>query len=82
MRKSIANAEEHAQRGENPRGEEHAKRRFLHAFFLVRQVQLANLTVQQNWSVRQLERICAQPVKPAPKPRPRLFASLLGRNAL
>ena len=36
-----------------------------------RQVQLANLTVQQNWSVRQLERICAQPVKPAPKPRPR-----------
>lgn len=36
-----------------------------------RQVQLANLTVQQNWSVRQLERICAQPVKPAPQPRPR-----------
>ena len=34
-----------------------------------RQVQLANLTVQQGWSVRQLERICAQPVKePAPKP--------------
>ena len=33
-----------------------------------RQVQLANLTVQQGWSVRQLERICAQPVKPeAPK---------------
>ncbi len=32
-----------------------------------RQVQLANLTVQQGWSVRQLERICAQPVKePAP----------------
>ena len=29
-----------------------------------RQVQLANLTVQQGWSVRQLERICAQPVKP------------------
>lgn len=28
-----------------------------------RQVQLANLTVQQGWSVRQLERICAQPVK-------------------
>ena len=26
-----------------------------------RQVQLANLTVQQGWSVRQLERICAQP---------------------
>lgn len=33
-----------------------------------RQVQLANLCVQQGWSVRQLERICAQPVKePAPK---------------
>ena len=28
-----------------------------------RQVQLANLTVQQGWSVRQMERICAQPVK-------------------
>ena len=28
-----------------------------------RQTQLANLTVQQGWSVRQLERICAQPVK-------------------
>ena len=38
-----------------------------------RQVQLANLTVQQGWSVRQLERICAQPVKEAVKPprRPR-----------
>ena len=35
-----------------------------------RQTQLANLTVQQGWSVRQLERICAQPVKEeAPKPR-------------
>ena len=34
-----------------------------------RQLQLANLTVQQGWSVRQLERICAQPVKEAPKPR-------------
>ena len=34
-----------------------------------RQVQLANLTVQQGWSVRQLERICAQPVKEPPKPR-------------
>lgn len=33
-----------------------------------RQVQLANLTVQQGWSVRQLERICAQPVK-VPEPR-------------
>ena len=29
-----------------------------------RQVKLANLTVQQGWSVRQLERICAQPEKP------------------
>ena len=35
------------------------------------QMHLANLTVQQNWSVRQLERICAQPVKPAPQPKPR-----------
>ena len=35
-----------------------------------RQVQLANLTVQQGWSVRQLERICAQPVKEEqPKPQ-------------
>ena len=34
-----------------------------------RQVQLANLTVQQGWSVRQLERICAQPVKEEP-PKP------------
>lgn len=34
-----------------------------------RQVQLANLCVQQGWSVRQLERICAQPVKPEEKPR-------------
>lgn len=33
-----------------------------------RQVQLANLTVQQGWSVRQLERICAQPVKEEEKP--------------
>lgn len=32
-----------------------------------RQVQLANLTVQQGWSVRQLERICAQPVKAEPE---------------
>jgi len=31
-----------------------------------RQVQLANLAVQQGWSVRQLERICAQPVKEEP----------------
>lgn len=34
-----------------------------------RQVQLANLTVQQGWSVRQLERICAQPTKEEP-PKP------------
>ena len=34
-----------------------------------RQVQLANLAVQQGWSVRQLERICAQPVEEKPKPR-------------
>ena len=34
-----------------------------------RQVQLANLTVQQGWSVRQLERICAQPVKEPVLPR-------------
>lgn len=34
-----------------------------------RQVQLAELTVQQGWSVRQLERICAQPAKEPPKPR-------------
>ncbi|MEE1200780.1 MAG: ParB/RepB/Spo0J family partition protein [Christensenellales bacterium] len=33
-----------------------------------RQIQLANLTVQQGWSVRQLERICAQPVKAELKP--------------
>lgn len=31
-----------------------------------RQVQLANLCVQQGWSVRQLERICAQPVQEKP----------------
>ncbi|MBQ8108869.1 MAG: ParB/RepB/Spo0J family partition protein [Clostridia bacterium] len=36
-----------------------------------RQVQLANLTVQQGWSVRQLERICAQPVKEEQK-KPRV----------
>lgn len=34
-----------------------------------RQVQLANLTVQQGWSVRQLERICAQPADERP-PKP------------
>lgn len=47
-----------------------------------RQVQLANLTVQQGWSVRQLERICAQPVKEEePKPvkvRDRQFSQLEG----
>lgn len=32
-----------------------------------RQAQLAELTVQQGWSVRQLERICAQPVKEEPE---------------
>ena len=31
-----------------------------------RQLKLASLTVQQGWSVRQLERICAQPEKEAP----------------
>ena len=36
-----------------------------------RQIQLANLAVQQGWSVRQLERICAQPVKDTP-PKPRV----------
>ena len=42
-----------------------------------RQVQLANLTVQQGWSVRQLERICAQPVKDeARKPRVRRDAQI------
>ena len=47
-----------------------------------RQVQLANLTVQQGWSVRQLERICAQPVKPQEDvkkaQRDRQFANLEG----
>ena len=33
-----------------------------------RQVKLANLTVQQGWSVRQLERICAQPEEKPAKP--------------
>ena len=41
-----------------------------------RQTQLANLCVQQNWSVRQLERICAQPVREAPKPPQRLDRQL------
>ena len=47
-----------------------------------RQGQLANLTVQQGWSVRQLERICAQPVKQEePKPvkvRDQQFSRLEG----
>ena len=47
-----------------------------------RQVQLANLTVQQGWSVRQLERISAQPVKEEqPKPakvRDQQFSRLEG----
>ena len=43
-----------------------------------RQVQLANLTVQQGWSVRQLERICAQPVKEeVHKPRARRDAQFV-----
>ena len=41
-----------------------------------RQVQLANLTVQQGWSVRQLERICAQPPEKEEKPQPRKDAQL------
>ena len=41
-----------------------------------RQVQLANLTVQQGWSVRQLERICAQPVKEEKPPKPKRDAQL------
>ena len=47
-----------------------------------RQVQLANLSVQQGWSVRQLERICAQPVKEEPvkpaKVRDQQFSRLEG----
>ena len=42
-----------------------------------RQIQLANLTVQQGWSVRQLERICAQPVKDEVKmPKPKRDAQI------
>lgn len=45
-----------------------------------RQSKLAVLTVQQGWSVRQLERICAQPVKteeePKKAPRDRQFTNL------
>ena len=47
-----------------------------------RQVQLANLCVQQGWSVRQLERICAQPVKErvprAPRVRDQQISQLEG----
>lgn len=43
-----------------------------------RQIQLANLTVQQGWSVRQLERICAQPVKDeSKKPKPQRDAQFV-----
>lgn len=35
-----------------------------------RQIQLANLAVQQGWSVRQLERICSQPVEKPKKEKP------------
>ena len=42
----------------------------------VRQIQLANLAVQQGWSVRQLERICAQPCKEHAPQKPRLNAQL------
>ena len=46
-----------------------------------RQVKLANLTVQQGWSVRQLERICAQPAEKPAKPakvRDQQFSQLEG----
>ena len=46
-----------------------------------RQVQLANLTVQQGWSVRQLERICAQPEnKPGETPAPARRPAELGQR--
>jgi len=35
-----------------------------------RQIKLAQLAYQQGWSVRQLERICAEPEKEKPKPVP------------
>ena len=44
-----------------------------------RQIQLANLAVQQGWSVRQLERICSQPVEKEKKvkaPRDAQFGQL------
>ena len=46
-----------------------------------RQVQLANLCAQQGWSVRQMERICAQPVEEEKKPakvRDQQFKALEG----
>lgn len=46
-----------------------------------RQVQLANLCAEQGWSVRQMERICAQPVeaeKKPPKPKDQQFKALEG----
>ncbi|MBQ8507743.1 MAG: ParB/RepB/Spo0J family partition protein [Clostridia bacterium] len=46
-----------------------------------RQVQLANLCAEQGWSVRQLERICAQPVQEEKKPakvRDQQFKALEG----
>ncbi len=42
-----------------------------------RQIRLAQLTVQQGWSVRQLERICAQPEKTQTKKAPEKRASEL-----
>ena len=44
-----------------------------------RQVQLANLTVQQGWSVRQLERICAQPVKESTAKHPKVRDQQIGQ---
>ena len=44
-----------------------------------RQVQLANLAVQQGWSVRQLERICAQPVKEPAAKAPRVRDQQIGQ---
>ena len=44
-----------------------------------RQIQLANLAVQQGWSVRQMERICSQPVEKEKKekqPRDAQFGQL------
>jgi len=41
-----------------------------------RQIKMANLTVQQAWSVRQLERLCAQPEKQERPPKPKRDAQL------